>query len=141
MSDIVTDIITTPRTNVRNALWNVKNPYQGKYPKALCICSAGLLRSPSIAYVLGNMGWNTRSCGVYDYALILADEVLLSWADHLFFADKEHYHAIKDRIPEGKPFTILNIPDNYEFRDPKLLEIISDKLDNFFIKTNENLSN
>ena len=73
-----------------NALWNCKNPYQGDYKKILCVCSAGLLRSPTIAYVLGEMGFNTRAAGIYDYALISVDDVLLDWADVIVTAEEEH---------------------------------------------------
>ena len=35
-----------------NQLANINNPYQGKSKKVLCLCSAGLLRSPTAANVL-----------------------------------------------------------------------------------------
>ena len=65
----------------KNALWNCKNPYQGRDKRVLCVCSAGLLRSPTIAKVLVMNGYNTRSCGCRDYALIQIDNVLIEWAD------------------------------------------------------------
>ena len=113
----------------RNALWNCKNPFQGKYKKVLCICSAGLLRSPTLAWILGNNGYNSRAAGIQDYALIEVDEVLIEWADIIVFAAQEHYDAFAAHYPHTKPkYHILNIPDIYEYRDPKLIKIAEEKL-------------
>lgn len=112
-----------------NALHNCKNPFQGKFPKALCVCSAGLLRSPTIAYVLSNNGFNVRAAGVHDYALVPLDEVLVEWADVIVFAERNHYEAyVTNNGEPKKPFFILGIPDMFEFRDPELVKIVQDKL-------------
>jgi predicted protein tyrosine phosphatase len=67
-----------------NALHNVTNPYQGKDKRVLCLCSAGILRSPSCAVVLNSKyGYNTRAAGVTDYALIPVSTALLEWADEI----------------------------------------------------------
>ena len=61
-----------------NKLHNLRNPFQGEAKKVLCVCSAGLLRSPTAAIILQrDYGFNTRSCGINpDYALIDFDEIL-----------------------------------------------------------------
>ena len=114
-----------------NALWNCNNPNQDqkKYPTVLCVCSAGLLRSPSIAHVLANNGYNTRAAGVYDYALVRVSEVLLTWASKVVCADVEHAKWINDNYPgwEDK-ITVLNIPDRFQYREKFLIEIIEEKL-------------
>jgi predicted protein tyrosine phosphatase len=69
-----------------NRLGNCGNRFQGGRNRVLCVCSAGMLRSPTIAWVLSNepYGFNTRAAGISDeYALIPVDEVLLSWADEI----------------------------------------------------------
>jgi predicted protein tyrosine phosphatase len=114
-----------------NALWNCKNPNQGSFERVLCVCSAGLLRSPTIAYVLSLNGFNTRAAGVHDYALIEVDLVLVDWADIVVFADKHHLDVLPEFLKtrlEGKQIFVLDIPDIYQFRDPELMEIITDKL-------------
>ncbi len=43
----------------RNRWGNIDNPYQGSAKKVLCVCSAGMLRSPTAAnvlYVDGRLG-------------------------------------------------------------------------------------
>jgi len=111
----------------KNALWNCKNPYQGSMNRVLCVCSAGLLRSPTIAWVLSNHDYNTRAVGIHDYALIPIDEVLIEWADQIVCADKDiQDHLITTYKLEN---TInLGIPDSYGFRDPDLVNIIETKL-------------
>ena len=108
-----------------NALWNCKNPYQGDYKKILCVCSAGLLRSPTIAYYLSTIGYNTRAAGMYDYALIPVDNVLLEWADLIVTVSNEVEKDLKKMTK--KEVINLNIPDKFCFRDPELIEIIGKK--------------
>ena len=112
----------------QNALWNCKNPNQSDFKKVLCVCSAGLLRSPTIAWILSNHGYNTRAAGVNDYALIQVDPVLIEWADLIICADREHSIRMKDEHQCKKDIIVLHVPDQYAFRDPKLVEIITQKL-------------
>lgn len=113
-----------------NALWNCKNPYQGNFKKALCVCSAGLLRSPTIAWVMSNNGYNTRACGVHDYALIEVDKVLLEWADIIICADETHLDVLRNRYPDLVEYHayVLHIPDQFQYRDPELVQLIEEKL-------------
>lgn len=111
-------------------MYNCKNPFQGEYKKALCLCSAGLLRSPTLAFVLGNMGYNTRAAGVHDYALVQVNEVLIEWADEIYCVEP----AITDvllhnfKVPEDKKVITLTIPDCYPYRDKELIKIIEEQL-------------
>lgn len=114
----------------RNQLGNVKNPYQGTAKKVLCVCSAGLLRSPTMANVLHRAyGYNTRSCGVaVEYALIPISEALVSWADEVVFASSAHWQAVmEEKIFIGKNITILDIPDEYEYNDFALNNLICEQ--------------
>lgn len=114
-----------------NRLHNCKNPHQGDFKKVLAVCSAGLLRSPTIAYVLSQppYNFNTRACGIYDYALIPLDPVLLTWAEEIVCAEDEHAQIVKRALDHHKipavPVVALNIPDVYEYRNPKLVALIS----------------
>jgi len=68
---------------------NVTNSCQTEAKRVLCVCTAGILRSPTAANVLNQeFGYNTRSCGVDErFALIPLDEVLLEWADEIVVID------------------------------------------------------
>lgn len=115
-----------------NALWNCQNPHQGKNKRVLSICSAGLLRSPTIAwYLTRNSSANCRSAGIHDYALIPVDEVLLAWADIIICSDKEKLEYLQQKFPtylENKQVHNFDIPDIYEFCNPDLVKIIEEKV-------------
>lgn len=117
---------------------NAKNEYQNKTRKVLCLCSAGLLRSPTVALVLSQepYNYNTRAAGVSDeYALIPVDEVLLHWADEIVCVEQRITDALKLSFDIDKPITTLNIPDIYEYRDPKLIETIKEQYDETLCNT------
>ena len=110
-----------------NRLANSTNPYQGNYKKVLCVCSAGLLRSPTAAFVLSQepYNFNTRAAGlVKDFALVPVDRVLLHWADEIVCMNTEQASEIRDMLDEEKPVIALKIEDSYRYRDPQLIEAI-----------------
>ncbi len=113
-----------------NRLHNVSNPHQGSFRRVLCLCSAGLLRSPTAALVLSGHPWgyNTRACGVdAAYALIPVDEALLTWAHEIVCVDTEIKEMLLAEFPdagENRLIVTLNIPDRYPFRDPELIDLI-----------------
>ena len=124
-----------------NRLHNVRNPNQGPAKRVLCVCSAGLLRSPTLAWILSNkpFNFNTRSAGAAEgYALILVDEVLLRWADVVVFADEDHKRMVsyqyKDLI-DNMETHVLNLPDIYAFKSPKLVTLAKKKLKEIFPTT------
>lgn len=112
-----------------NALHNSKNPFQGDFKKVLTICSAGLLRSPTLAWILGQDKYNTRSCGIHDYALIQIESVLVNWADIIIFLHKDVYEACPLPYKEckNKQIIVFNIPDEFEFRDPNLINLLKEE--------------
>ena len=112
-----------------NALRNCTNPNQRDIERILCICSAGLLRSPTLAGELYKRGYNTRAAGVHDYALIQVDEVLLKWADTIIFVEPSLQQFISKDSLEGLTIIAMNIPDNYPYRDEELVKIINKLLD------------
>jgi predicted protein tyrosine phosphatase len=132
-----------------NRIHNLSNPHQGEYKKVLCICSAGLLRSPTAAVVLSQdpYNFNTRAAGlVEDYALVYADEALLMWADEIVCMDYNQFNTLEHMKLIGKAnFTAevinLNISDNYVYRDPELIELIKSKYDAHKHKLDEDINN
>lgn len=121
-----------------NRLHNMKNPHQGKAKKVLCVCSAGLLRSPTLAWILSNdpFNYNTRAVGTAsDYALIVLDEVQLQWADAVVFVDADNHRSARREYAElidNMECHVLKVPDVYEFRHPKLVEVATQQLKEAF---------
>jgi len=116
-----------------NRLYNTKNPAQGEAKRVLTLCSAGLLRSPTAAWLLSNDPWNynTRAAGVnHEYALIGVDEFLIAWADEIVCVEPgienqlREYCAKHEIVLEPTPVITLKIPDIYRRRDPKLVAAI-----------------
>lgn len=111
-------------------LRNADNCYQGNTKRVLTVCSAGLLRSPTIANVLvKDYGYNVRACGTDpDYALVPISTVLLEWADLVVFANKENYNAVKSHLPPELKYVVLDLPDSYGYNDPVLVKTVKKKL-------------
>lgn len=115
----------------RNQLMVAKNSFQGKDLKALCVCSGGVLRSPTLANALHKeFGFNTRACGSSEeYALIPISEALIAWADIIVFVNPDNFHEAVfhnrplEKIIEGKAI-LLNIEDDYEYNNPVLVRML-----------------
>jgi len=111
-----------------NRLYNCKNPYQGDVRKVLCVCSAGLLRSPTMAVVLQEKyGYNTRAAGTdEDHALIPVDKVLVHWADEIVCAEERHANQLVKMfgpLAESK-LVVLRLPDMFGYMDETLQRMI-----------------
>jgi predicted protein tyrosine phosphatase len=118
----------------RNAMQNCHNHYQGPRKRVLVICSAGLLRSPSIAnYLERTKGWNCRAAGLYDHALVQVDYVLAAWADMIICVHPDITKDFISRFPQehfqGKLVT-FNIDDVYGYKEHKLMRLISKEVEN-----------
>lgn len=115
----------------RNQLANVGNRFQTKAKRVLCCCSAGLLRSPTLANVLHKeFGFNTRAVGVdKEFALIPISQALIWWADEIVFVNQENYDSLeqeeKDEIAEvACPVTILNVEDDFDWGEKELESLL-----------------
>ena len=116
------------------------NSFQGDYKRVLTVCSANMLRSPTMAVVLSMppYDYNTRSAGTHSFALVPVTEDLLMWADEVVCADTEHALVIRDKLMEyqlDKPIVNLRIPDNYEYRNPELIMMIRRRYDEIQLST------
>lgn len=112
-----------------NRMANASNRFQGPAKRVLCVCSAGMLRSPTAANVLHQeYGFNTRAAGITEeYALIPVDAVLIEWAEEIVWVEQKVYdkgwQEYKDLL-KHKRNVVLAIPDQYEWNNPELRAII-----------------
>ena len=120
-----------------NRLANVNNHYQGDYKRVLAICSAGLLRSPTIAWVLSQepYNYNTRSAGIIsEYALIPVDDVLLEWSELIICAENSHETILRSKFDIGKkPVLSFQIADMYPFKNKELIQMIKEAADELIV--------
>ncbi len=109
------------------------NPSQGSFHRALFVCSAGMLRSATAAVVGAGMGMNTRACGSESYALIPLSANLILWADTIYFVNEYNYYGALQQFMEyasldfdlRRKAVVWDIEDVYDYRDPKLMQIIT----------------
>ena len=110
----------------KNRLANCHNKFQGEAKRVLCICSAGLLHSPTAAVVLQReFGYNTRAAGLDgEYALIMVDDVLLDWADEIVVMESWMAHEL-NHVPT--PIVCLGIEDDFNYMDTRLQQVIKEQ--------------
>lgn len=115
---------------MNNRLYNATNPAQGEFKRVLCVCSAGLLRSPTAAVVLSQdpFNFNTRAAGIEkSFALVPVDEVLVTWAQEVVVMTRQHRDSFLNYYDDVRPIKVLNIQDDYEYRDPELMRLIAER--------------
>jgi predicted protein tyrosine phosphatase len=126
-----------------NRLATTQNMYQNmrKFPRVLTVCSAGLLRSPTAAWVLSMDPYNcnTRAAGSnWEYGLVQVDEYLCAWADEFVFMEQRHLDAVRGKFPDfdlngmhpvRKPVFVLGVPDQFEYRSPDLVQALTEAFD------------
>lgn len=117
-----------------NRLGNCQNRHQNfhTHKRVVCVCSAGLLRSPTAAVVLSQEPWNynTRAVGlVAEFALIPLDDVLLEWADEFVCMTEDQGEEVRNRLITAGLRTevvVLNVEDRFAYRDPELVRAITE---------------
>src|SRR5436309_1449086 len=110
--------------------------------KLLFVCSQNKLRSLTAEKLFeGSPHYEVRSVGTQPDARILVTEDHLDWADIIFCMEKSHVNRLRRKFREalhGKPVICLNIPDQFEFMDPDLLDELRAKLSPYVTLPEEN---
>lgn len=120
--------------SLMNRLATADNRHQGEYKRVLCVCSAGILRSPTAAVVLSQapFNFNTRAAGVdEDFALFPVDQVSLHWADEIVCMTRSHKYKLEELMKkydvDDVSLYCLDIPDTFEYRNPELMKLIAER--------------
>lgn len=94
----------------------------------LFICSRNKWRSPTGELVWRKTsGVSVRSAGTSSKANRTVNAKDISWADHIFVMEQKHKTRLKAafRAPsKHAKIHILDIPDDYQYGDPELVELI-----------------
>ena len=100
--------------------------------KVLFICNQNRLRSPTAEKLYCNCeNIETKSAGINKDALNQLTSELLEWADIIFVFEKRQRNIIHKRFKEiysRKQIICLYIPDDYEYMEPTLIELLKEKL-------------
>ena len=98
----------------------------------LFICSQNRLRSPTAEQVFADWpGIETASAGLKPDADVPVSPELLRWADLVFVMEPAHRSRLSSRFQPwlgGKRIVCLDIPDDYDFMQPTLVELLERKV-------------
>lgn len=98
----------------------------------LFVCSQNKLRSPTAEQVFASWpGIEVSSAGTNNDAENPLSAELVEWADIVFVMEKAHRTKVQSRyrsVLKGKRVICLNIPDDYAFMDPVLVELLTTKV-------------
>lgn len=97
-------------------------------PNVLFICSRNQWRSPTAeAIYKGRPDTVVKSAGTSATARIKLSAKLVLWADVIFTMEKEHKERLIEKFPletMEKDIIVLDIPDEYQFMDTELIDLI-----------------
>ena len=96
------------------------------------MCSQNKRRSLTAEKVFNTVNRHeVRSAGTETNSRIKVTAGLLGWADIIFCMKKKHVRRVKDKyydIVTDKKIVCLNIPDDYEYMDESLIELLEASL-------------
>ena len=97
-------------------------------PKILFVCSKNQWRSPTAeAIYRGDARISVRSRGTAQAAVQTIRSSDIDWADAILVMEDKHRKRILADFPgesKFKPVHVLDIPDDYQFMDAELVELI-----------------
>lgn len=100
-------------------------------PNILVICGKNKKRSKTAEHIFKNdTRLNIRSAGVSPKSDRKISENDLTWAGLVFVMEPDHRAKIRElychlELPQ---IEVLHIPDDYEFMDEELVEILNDRM-------------
>lgn len=68
--------------------------------------------------------YHARSAGTSDSARIKITQPLIDWADIIFVMEQRHKQILVERFVMDKQVDVLDIPNEYRYLDPELIEMI-----------------
>ncbi|MDB9514606.1 methyltransferase domain-containing protein [Kamptonema animale CS-326] len=102
--------------------------------KILFVCSQNKLRSLTAEKMYENSNYAVKSAGTEKGARTRVTEGIIGWADLIFVMEKRHSDRLRSKFREslaGKKIICLHIPDNYDYMEPELIEILEAKLSSY----------
>lgn len=100
--------------------------------KLLFLCSQNRLRSPTAEQVFsGDPGLECDSAGLFDTAEVPVGPEQLAWADLIFVMEPIHRRRLNQKFKrhlQGKRVIVLGIPDDYDYMQPALIELLERKV-------------
>lgn len=96
--------------------------------KLLFVCSRNRWRSPTAEKIFDGVdNCSARSAGTEPGARVRVSVGHIGWADIIFVMEQKHLRRLREKFPEalaGKPVICLHIPDDYEYMQPELMDLL-----------------
>jgi predicted protein tyrosine phosphatase len=103
--------------------------------KILFVCSQNRLRSPTAEKVFSTYpDIETDSAGLNHDAIQPISPEQLEWADVIFVMEKTHLSKLRKKYKKHlnrQRLVCLNIPDDYDYMDAELVEILKHKVETY----------
>jgi len=100
--------------------------------KILFVCSQNRLRSPTAEKIFSEESdLDVKSAGIYQDATNPISSELVEWADIIFVMEKRQRNAIHKKFKDiyrNKRIICLYIPDEYEYMNPELIQLLKKKV-------------
>ena len=100
--------------------------------RLLFVCSENRLRSPTAEAVFqGHPRVEAIGAGTNKDAETTVSGDLIEWADAILVMEKTHKNKISKKFKDllvGKKLVVLGIPDNYDYMDPELINILKNRV-------------
>lgn len=100
--------------------------------RVLFVCNQNRVRSLTAQQLYrGRPDLEVQSAGITEHARVPLTQELFEWADHVFVFSKGQQRAIKRRygdVFDTKPVVCLRLPDRFEYKSPKLVMALREKL-------------
>jgi predicted protein tyrosine phosphatase len=101
-----------------------------KRQKLLFVCTANKHRSPTAALMFrDHYGYETLSAGLSPDSQQVVDQELVDWADRVFCFESRQAKKLKKRY--GVRAVNLAVPDEYDFNDKDLVEVLRGRVPQF----------
>jgi len=103
--------------------------------RVLFLCSRNRLRSPTAQRIFACVGdWEVDSAGLSPDAEHLLSADQLEWADLILVMEPIHRRRLQRAygpLLKGKRVGVLSIPDEYEFLQPELIELLRSRVERY----------
>lgn len=107
----------------------------GTMTRILFVCSQNKLRSPTAEAVFSDEpNVEVRSAGLNNDAEVPLGAEDIEWAEVIFVMENAHKRKLRTRFREhlkNQKLICLDIPDNYEYMAPELVEIFRSRIPQF----------
>ena len=101
----------------------------------LFVCGRARQRSPTAEQLFAALpGIETASAGLNPDADTILDAELVDWADVIFVMERSHRQKLTRRFArllKDKRVICLDIPDDYEFMDLELIELLKARVSRY----------